>query len=646
MSTSLKINNTKTSRWNAANQSITDNIDTYSLTEVPDEKSEWVQEARKGILFHIDLKDLINDLYNAGDLIYLACNGAKAVEAGIDLSELQTKLSELYGECSTSMNEFAVFSGQASLELTSAFKDLFNGQENSAIDKLKHIAQIARDMSLEATKIADKFNSFKLQVQNQSRTLQLNVISSRKELDDLKRQGNDLQATTNAQKSLEKDLKINIAELTEDLEEAKATAKDEETKAFVLQILGGLFSAVGAGLSAYSMSQNPVAMVSKVASDTTQTIKDATQKVEGAKNKLDPEKQKELEKKVEEQKAATEEKDKAEGEVKDLEKIIEKTEDDIKVAEKDKKEVEKDIAAAEKKIEDVKESDDEDKENKINVAEDFLEKAEDVKAQKELKISQLTRQKGRKEKDLEKSKEKLATAKEKWQIAKAAVDALAAASNKLSETVDKMSVKAEKRGQTARDTMTEILKLKREVQKARREATAQIEELVQKIKGNRDSQEMKKNTIHCLEISVWALMNLYVTFERAAFFWTNIARAAEKLSDPRIIEVLNIIIKDTNDLNARIQIYKSEDFVRMSIPTVINWKALNSVCVEYQIEASEVHQKVLKNIRNNLNLDQAVKALDAMKNQIQSRLSLTRESSLELDKEMEENLKDLEAASV
>lgn len=639
-SKTLLINNSS-SIFNPKTQSIADGIDTYSLKEIPDEHSAWVQEARDGTLFHINLEDLINDLSNAADLIYLASNASKRTDASIELLELQGKLSKLYGKCIVTMKEFADNSGDASLGLKSAFKKLFNGEEDWAIGYLNDIALVAREMSSEATQISDEFNSFKLEVQDQSKTLQLNVITSYNELDELKNSRNTLQANVNKQRSLEKDLSDNLAELIEDLEEAKTNAKDQETKAFVMQILGGLFSAVGAGLSAYSMSKNPVAMVSKVAGDSTKNIKEATQTVSDAKKDLSAEQKKELEKKIEEQKVATTKKDEAEADIKDLEKAIVNLDDETEKIEEEQDTLRKEIRAAKATKDKAEANDNDDKKKTIEIAEEVIDDAENRIDELNFKIKNISKTKTKREKKLKESKKDLLTAEEKWQKSKAAVDAFSAGLNKLSETVDKMSVKAEKRAQTARDTMTEILKIKREVQKDKRAATAEISELIGKIKGNNDRQNMKKDIIHCLEISIWSLMNLFVAFERASFFWSNIARAAEKLSEPKIQNLVREIIKNTDDLDERIQLYKSEDFTRMSISTVVGWKALNSICVEYLRKADEVSVKVQKNISNWLTLDEAIKGMDMMKNNLQSKLSLTKEESEIMDKELEKNIEEI-----
>lgn len=641
-SNTLKINN-PSSVFDTKTQTITDGTDTYSLTTIPEERSAWVQEARDGILFHITLKDLIKDLDIAADLIYLAANASKRVEASIELVELQGKFSKLLGKCLTTMNEFAVNSNEAQTALQQAFTRLFDGDEDWALRALNDVSNIARDMSAEATEISEEFNAFKLEVQGQSKELQLNVITSYDELDKLKENGTVLQSNMAQQKSIEKDLQSNIAELTEDLEEAKATAKEQETKAFVLQLLGGLFSAIGAGLGAYAMSQNPVALVSKVAGDTTQIIKDANATVDETKKDLTDAQQKDLNDKIEEQKAATDEKDKAEAEVKDNSDAIVRLEDDIKLDKEEIAVAKIDLKAAEERIAEIEKDDKPSKKTDLKVPKKTKKDAERKVTRKEDDISDKEDDKKDLQNDLKTSEATLKTAEEKWKTTKAAVDGFSAGLIKLSETVDSMGVKAESRAATARDTMTEILKLKREAQKLRREATSQIESLLVEIKGNRESMEMKKNIIHCLEVSIWALMNLFVAFERASFFWSNIARAAEKLSEPKIQNILKEIMDAEENVEVRKEIYKNEYFVKASIPSVIGWKALNSICVEYLAEAGAVSTKVQKNMSNWLTLDEAVKAVDIMKIDLQQRLSLTKTESDKMDKMLKGNLEELNA---
>ncbi|MDO7171756.1 coiled-coil domain-containing protein [Mariniflexile sp. AS56] len=649
-SNAIKINNTS-STFNINDQSIQDGIDTYSLTSIPDESSAWVQEARDGILGHIDLKDLVSDMELSADLIYLAVSATAYIsDIGIDLSDLQVEVTELYGECYDTMKEFKMQSTNSSTAIRDAFVALFNGEEDKAITKLTQVALVARAMETESNEIVEKFEKFKDVVKNEGNRIQLKVVDTGSELRELEKSNNKLQANLNKQRILEKQLEINIAELIEDLEEAKATAKDQEIKSFVLQIVGGLFNAVGAGLSAYSMSKNPVAMVGQVVKNMDDGKKNAAQSIKNAKDNLDtPEKKQELEDKIEEQKAATEEKDQAEADVKDKKKLIDMVVKDIKILKEDKVIAESELKTADERIEEINSDDDLTdlkKERKIDIAEQSKQKAEDKVDDNERLIKRKNGEKIKLDAKLKKSEEKLKTAEDKWQKAKAVVDAFSAGITQLGATVDQMSVRADNRAATARDTMTAILKMKREAQAQKRDATAEIEMFLGEIKGNTDEQAMKKNIIHCLGISVWSLKNLWVTFERASYFWSNIAKAAKKLSQPHIINAIKEIMKEDTDLSTRIETYKSEDFVKMSIPTVIGWSALTSICSEYVDGIHDLKLKTEKNIGNFLTKEEVGPKLDIMKSNLKNKLSDYKKESEIRDADWDKDIIELKNVAV
>lgn len=630
-SNSLKINNQK-SVFNPDTQTIRDGIHTYSLTEIPEENSPWVQEAREGILSHIDLGELINDLTVAVDLIYLAVNGAKDDALGIDLDNLQKDVLTLFSASGRTMFEFREKSRLASVALRKAFIRLMSGKEQQAKNELDAISRIALDMQKEANDIAGKYKSFSITVRGASSKLQLRVITEGSELQELRKINDSLNANLHKHQSTERQLNILIDELIEDIEEAKATVKDEETKAFWLQLMGGLFNAVGAGLGAYSMSNNPAAMISKVSDDVTKSFAAAEATVEKAKEKLGPEQQKELDEKIAAQKKAEVEKNKKDAEVKDLEKQVDNIKEDVKKQEDIIKKEKAIISTAKKEIKENK--GDEDKKAASKNANDMKEFAEDAISDAKKTLKTKGKRKKAKESDLQKAKEEFEAAERKWKEAKAAVDGFAEGFKSLGNAVNGMGDKAEARAATARDTMNEILRLKRDAQKEKRAATSEIQKLLVKMEANLREGDQKKNLIYCLEISIWALSNLFVTFEKTSFFWENIAKAAAKLAEPKIQGMIQDIIDNEAELQDRIKIYKGDDFVRMSIPTVVNWSALGSICWQYDQEMQTAVQKVEKNIGSALGSEEAKRKLGTMKSDLEARLSYINATSEKKEAEL------------
>ncbi len=215
------------------------------------------------------------------------------------------------------------------------------------------------------------------------------------------------------------------------------------------------------------------------------------------------------------------------------------------------------------------------------------------------------------------AEEDLALAKKSAIDAKAALDAVVAALDNIVSTANKMSQQQADRATMYANNRIEMVKHKRDLEEERREAIGQLASLTSRLENNKYEINVEKSAQTALEISTWALNNIYVPLSNAKYFWDSMKRFCDQLADPKTIEQIN---DDECTPEERIKFYKSPRFVSPGITYISKWTALAIVCDEYVEASQHARKSVLGHIKAFSNAEEARKLIEPLKKQLQDEL--------------------------
>ena len=146
----------------AAQMSVEIDGKTYSLVEIPSDKSDIVEAQKEYLLGAIKLDALVDDLKKVGGFIRIAYNGVGA--AGPKYTELQIEIQRLGYDVTTLCDKSAVTvakfkraAGSILVDLQATYQYLLDNLEEMAVETLSSVSKLAGDMAAAAMEMHDEF---------------------------------------------------------------------------------------------------------------------------------------------------------------------------------------------------------------------------------------------------------------------------------------------------------------------------------------------------------------------------------------------------------------------------------------------------------------------------------------------------------
>jgi hypothetical protein len=544
---------------------IEENGKVYDLSIAPQYGDALVQEEVKSVLGQLSLKDVTENLDLAVELFFVAYNGVAGARGGTiqaEIAKLQSKLALLCNECVKTMATFQAETVNIIDLLIQTYRWLTNGKEKLAITKLAHCSESSTKMSQSAKNLAQQF----IELQVSSTVVRSNTIEEEASELDKKKAAEKAEREMRAK---QKEEQINQTELVDQIKEmqtlfddAKEREQKESDKALILGIVSSITNAIGAGLSAFAATKNPVGTLAANEASAEQNEKlEKAQKDANKKKQESDEIQHKVEEAKDEQTAKQNTVDKLTAEIDDLNHKIAAIEQDP--------------------------SGDEDK----------------LKKEKETKTA--------KQGALKKANDELVTANNKVQTleasAKKALEAYAAsgtALKELSKSSGQMAAAASAE-ESIRQEKMQYLNKRLELEDQKRKSLILIAEYAENIKNLQAEEGAATISVNSLHAAVAALGKIVGTLTNAGLFWDQMSAYCERMTAQGFQRDLKDLM--TLDPEERLEEYKQPFFMSGYLHYMCQWAAINGLSGEYLTHAMEAQAKAVDYLGQSPTIDQAMK---------------------------------------
>ncbi len=234
---------------------------TYHLDQLDNELSAsdpLVIEARQAISTTLTVHDLVSQMDLAARQLNVA--HLAAADYNVIQNDIWQILSDLQVAVGHSDATMIVIGDQAGL-IISLLADVFDymtdGDVTLAIKKLKHCSECAGKLAQAAEAMAAEYDKMAGKAKTVVGTAQGTTAQEKARIADLAAQVAKFDSEIKSLKSLTDSYAITKTRLETLYNETKAQAETAEERAFVADLVGGIFSAVGSGLAAYASASTP-----------------------------------------------------------------------------------------------------------------------------------------------------------------------------------------------------------------------------------------------------------------------------------------------------------------------------------------------------------------------------------------------------
>ena len=576
--------------------SFTYKAEKYTVLTPPKKGSFLVRSEIENTFPDVHLDKLIKNLWLTVDLMYLAYNASVNLEGlAVKTQDRQRAVGDLISNSGNTMTIYKKTTIKVMSSVTTAYEYLIAGNEALAIGVFEEITLEASKMVESCRDLIKEYETVSGKLADDSKFVTNLLTSKSHSLDELQKHVDELHSMKDSQEAKAKDLKVKLKRLADELTDASSQAKDDTEKAFWLNLVGGLFKAVGAGLSAYTAATNPVGMVNS-----------AISQVNGGKTVSDEDERKlaQQEKELKEKQAEVEQAEKKKSE---LEAAKSQLDTDKKAADS------KVNTLVSRKEELIKKRDDE---TITDTEQDELDGIEGIKGSLQTAKSNATTLSGK----ITQNEQDLKEANKNYKESKAAFETMSQAFNELSATFSQMATDATATAKSARDQVVEIMKQRNELEDINREVIGKVALLTGQITSDDNQIERLKKTIIATEVSKWALNTAISSLKEAEQFWKLIQIALENLSGGKTEKDIKMM-KEKFSEDERKDIFRSKTFIADGVLSMIRWKSIYSICDDYINQSESLYQEALDNAgKNTPTLEEASSNLLYLKEQIMTKM--------------------------
>jgi hypothetical protein len=548
----------------------------FTLTVVPDPKSNLVAQQKKSILVDLTLDSLIEGLKRSAGLLFLAFNGvAGNGELRRDTNDLQDKLAQRCADTQLALNRFSNWSSSVLESIRDVFTYLVDGQEDIAITLLQENSAVAAKMAAEAEGLAQKFDKLADDTMTVSGKTQIAQAQSDEEKRKFEAQRTDLLAKTANAKSLSTSLAASRKKLEGLYNEAKSKADTAAERGFAVQMVGAILGPIAQGLGSIG-GAFVAAKTGGLAAPSTPPAApkaDSTEET-AAKNKL----------KEEEAKKATAEEELATAKA----SVVKADSDKTSAIEAASKQETAATLAVEKAV---------------AAPDDAALKAAAEKAKAAAETAKTAK---------EAADKLLVEAKLKQEQKQKALDAIGLAIKSAQEAVETAAKNLQSVGAGLLDLAKSYeeekrkyldLMLKYESQEA--EALANMAEYAVRMTAVTDAIGVQKTSSESLFQAIKAFNTVAQILRDAAKFWTQMKDACDDLATPKIQSRIEMFSKLPAERRAAE--WKKEVFRAMAVTYMAKWQALHLICLEYSEAATSTRTDIKANIVLSPNYEESYK---------------------------------------
>ena len=223
---------------------------TYSILDIPAERSAIVQEQTGAILKSLSLDAIVEGLEKSDSLLRCAYNGVagKGTLRGA-VMRLQHDLKEACSKTLLALGEFETQSNEVLENMNQMFRNLIKpGQVEFALDYLAACSEAARNLSARAAELAKDFHDLADKTVTTAQDTEREKGLTEAQQRDFEAQAGDLKAKIAEADEQAKQLGELCQSLQKRYEDAHASAEKEADRAFAIGMVGAIMKPLAAGL--------------------------------------------------------------------------------------------------------------------------------------------------------------------------------------------------------------------------------------------------------------------------------------------------------------------------------------------------------------------------------------------------------------
>ncbi|WP_044600423.1 hypothetical protein [Candidatus Stoquefichus massiliensis] len=526
---------------------------------LPDKTIPLVVEAKESLLQEIELDDMLMNLNNSTDLLYIAFCALNGKDMQGDLDGLQASLLKLCGKSKATMTTFKDQSKEITRQILDSYKWMKKGMTSQALVVFDSTAQYAAQMAKTSKELSNEFDHLAEEtviVLKKVETEHASETKHKAELEEeLVKMNAEKAKTESLAKSLTEEVETINVEYNQEKEALKAAESRELTMGIVSAITGALSLGISAGISAATKNNH------------VDTSQEELAKIE--KEKAEKEKKKE---------ETTKQKEEAK-------KKIDEINDQIKTL-KNKKEA-KETQLTEKKELLSKETNEELKEKQQKDIE-TLEK----------EIENITKQIQEQEKQIEEQNTKVTQYE-------SVLTGIAASLQSLTESMKEAKNAARSASEAHANKVNSLLDKKLQLEKQKRESLADIEKFAILVQLNKDKVITTDTAIEMLLTAIRCLKKVSASLLTAALFWESLSQYCEKLSQSTISKLIESVSQLSKE--ERIEFFTDSDFIAVIVRYATQWAAMYYVSDDYLTQANIAYNKAHDNFEKMPDAKEAVR---------------------------------------
>lgn len=561
-----------------------DGIQSYpcTYTNVLNEQFPMVIESKKSLLQDIDLNDMLINLNNSAELLYIAFCALHGKSIQAQLDGLQASLLKLCGKTKTTMTVFRDQSKQITLETLKSYSWMKKGFTNQALIIFNSSAQYAQSMAESSKQLSEEFEKLADQTTNVLKEVEkehATEIENKQMIEDeLKKMKAENEKHLKLASELKNDLEVINAEYQDEKQKLESAEKREMITSIVSAFTGALTLGIEAAVSSstHKPSQDHSA---EIAQHNQRIQENQNQQTQLTNQKQESERRlSELKNDLIELQNTFENKNELLQNKQNL--LSQETVEELK------KSLENDISEIKLEIKNI--------ENKISM------KQEDIK---------------RVEKSLKDYTTQLA--------------GLAAALKSITESLKSMEEKSHSAVENHSQKVNSLLEKKLQMEEEKRESLAEIEKFALLIKDSKDKVITTDKAIQMLLVAIRCLKKVSASLLVAAMFWDSLKKYCESLASATIKELIASVASLSKD--ERIDFFTDPDFVFELLNYASKWAAMYYLSDEYYVAANDTFAYSQKNFESMPDSEHAMQIAQERSTLILSNIaSQTRNANLEI----------------
>lgn len=514
---------------------------------LPEQTIPFVVEAKESLLQEIELDDMLMNLNNSTDLLYIAFCALNGKDMQGDLDGLQASLLKLCGKSKATMTTFKDQSKEITRQILDSYKWMKKGMTSQALVVFDSTAQYAAQMAKTSKELSKEFDHLAEETVIVLKNVEKEHASEIKNKAELEEELTKMNAEKAKTESLAKSLTDEVETINLEYNQEKEALKTAESRELTMSIVSAITGALSLGISAGINAANKNNQVDTSKEELARIEKE---KAENEKKREETAKQKE-----------------------DANKKIDEINEQIKTLENQK--ATKETQLAEKKELHIKETNEELKEQQKKEIETLEKEIKDINNQ------------------IKEQERLIETQKSKIIQIEAALTGIAATLQSLTESMNEAKNAACSASEAHANKVNALLEKKLELEKQKRESLADIEKFAILVQLNKDKVITTDTAIEMLLTAIRCLKKVSASLLTASLFWESLSQYCEKLSQSTISKLINSVSQLSKE--ERIEFFTDSDFIAVIIRYAAQWAAMYYVSDEYLIQANIAYNKAHDN---------------------------------------------------